>query len=136
MKRRLLLCFLVLLVASCAARERQRTAELAQTQLIGMSREELLSCAGRPASRASGERVEYFVFVRREGGGDPLGSEPVGATGGFSAPPSAGTPLRCEATVKLEQGRVATISYRGQSGGVLLNRQQVCGYIFERCVRK
>lgn len=136
MKRLILLFFMVLVLEACAARDRQRTAELAQTQMIGMSRADLLACAGRPASRASGDRIEYFVYVRREGGRDPLGSEPVGAAGGFSPAPSASTPLRCEATVKLEEGRVASIVYRGQSGGVVINRQQVCGYIFERCVRQ
>lgn len=124
------------LLIGCAASRRQETAEMARTQLVGMSRENLLACAGRPATRTQAEDLEYFVYVRREAGIDTATREPVGATGGLGAPPTSTLSLQCEATVKLEQGKVSSISYRGQSGGVVMNRQEVCGYIFERCVRR
>lgn len=131
----LLTISLVTLIGGCAARERQVDAELAQTQLIGLSRSELLACAGKPMTQTGSDTAEYFIYVRHEGG-NGLAPEPVGSASSAAPISSTSVPLRCAATVKLEQGRVSSISYQGHTGGTIFNRQQVCGYIFERCVKR
>lgn len=130
---RLLFTLLALMaLAGCAARDRQVNAERARTELIGLPRERLLACAGRPVTQTGADNTEYFVYIRREGG-TGLAPEPIGAGG--PALNATDVPLRCDATVKLEQGRVSAITYQGRSGGAVFNRQQICGYIFERCLR-
>ncbi len=108
---------LILSATGCAALDRAKLADRARTDLVGITRGDLLACAGAPDKRlASGDR-EYFTYV----------VQTVKGTG------AAVRSRFCEATFVLKDGRVEAITYRGKTGG-LLSKGEQCGYIVENCL--
>jgi len=118
-------------VSGCTV-HRAIVASRAQTQLIGMSKVELLSCAGAPVRQEQAEEFEFLTFA---GGGDSTGY----GVATFTSPSTAiatGKSLRryCEATFVLKGGVVQRVNYQGRTGG-LLTRGEQCAFIVENCVR-
>lgn len=122
--------FLILL-CSCAAKERASTAQRAQGELVGLKKAEILACAGAPARAATADDVEVLTYV---GGGDSRGV----ATG--VGGPGVGTAVLtthrryCEATFVLRNGVVEKINYSGRTGGLATKGEQ-CAFVVQNCVR-
>jgi len=121
-------------LAACSGAALQKSADRAQTEMVGLSREDLLRCAGRPSRRSTDGDTEFWTYVRQSGG-DSYSQIEQGGPQQFPRTPS-NYALSCEATFRFEQGKVAGVSYRGASGGAIINRQQVCGQIVEYCLRR
>ena len=122
-----------LMLCGCAAIQRVEIASRAQTELVGMSKKDLLLCAGVPLRQ---ERVEDLEFLSFAGGGDLVGS--TFATG--TSPSSAvavgkSTHRYCEATFVLKNGIVQKVNYQGRTGGLLTKGEQ-CAFIVENCVKQ
>lgn len=108
----ILILLLALSVVSCGTR-RPDPATRAQTELVGMSKKELLSCAGVPIRQTQLEDMEFFVF-KTESLFD-------------------GNHTYCQATVALKNGRVEKISYEYRYA-IRTERLRECALIVQRCL--
>lgn len=111
---------LALVSAACSTFQRAESARRAETELVGISAAQLLSCAGAPNRQATSGGVEVLTYVVQTQAGIHEG------TGGRTS--------FCEATFVVEGGRVTRVSYRDESGG-LLTKGEHCGYIVQNCLQ-
>ena len=125
-----------LALSGCATRERDE-AKRAQTALVGIPKQQLLSCAGVPnRTEASGAQefltYEYVAGVKR-GPSTSIGIG--GGSGGFGLglglgiPLGGGGPDGCVATFTVDQGRVSRLAYREDIGD-----PASCYAIVENCL--
>lgn len=118
-------------IAGCVI-QRAQIASRAQTELVGMSKKDLLSCAGVPLRQ---ERVEELEFLTFAGGGDSIGSAVASSTSSNTATVVGKSAHRyCEATFVLKNGLVQKVNYQGRTGGLHTKGEQ-CAFIVENCVR-
>ena len=125
---------LAIALAACTQRENQERASRAQTELVGLTRAQLIDCAGQPDRVIGSGSIEQLVYLygehrRMVGEPDPH------STGVQTAPPTANSTPWCEATFVMENSRVTNVRYRGQTGGIFTGPQNVCGEIVYHCVR-
>lgn len=124
------LCGLTL--CGCAI-QRAEIAGRAQTELIGMSKKDLLLCAGVPLRQ---EHIEDLEFLSFAGGGDSVGSAVVTRTSPSTAVAVGKSAHRyCEATFILKNGVIQKINYQGRTGGLLTKGEQ-CAFIVENCIKQ
>lgn len=116
--------FIFLALAGCAA-QRAEVAQRARTELVGMPREELLRCAGKPASEEQTRSGEILIYA----GSTPDYSCPLKKWAG-SEPPRR----HCRARFTLERGRVAKVDYEDNSGKAIVTGDQ-CTFLVEHCVQ-
>ena len=97
---------------------RASIAEDAQAQMIGLTKQEVLYCAGIPERVTQYGGIEYLQYSHwyvRGNDGD--------------------TDTRnCDVTISLSGGRVSKVDYRGDTGG-LLTQGESCYYIVKDCVQ-
>ena len=121
-----------LMLCGCAI-QRAEIASRAQTELVGMSKKDLLLCAGVPLRQ---ERVEDLEFLSFAGGGDSVGSAVATSTSSSTAiAVGKSTHRYCEATFVLKNGIVQKVNYQGRTGGLLTKGEQ-CAFIVENCVKQ
>jgi hypothetical protein len=128
------LAIAVVLVVSFSGCIFQRAiiASRAQTELVGMSKIELLSCAGLPVRQ---ERMDDLEFLTYSGGVDILGAE-VDTYTSPSTDTATGkrTYLYCDVTFVLKDGVVQKVNYKGRTGGLLTKGEQ-CAFVVENCLK-
>lgn len=128
------LAIAVVLVVSFSGCTFQRAglASRAQTELVGMSKKELLSCAGVPVRQ---ERVDDLEFLTYSGGGDSVGAAVATSTSPSTAIATGKRTHRyCEVTFVLKDGVVQKVNYQGRTGGLLTKGEQ-CAFIVENCLK-
>lgn len=114
----------------------------AQTALVGMPKETLLSCAGVPERQASVDNREFFTYRSSRIVSYPS-PPPLGYYGGWSRPyygygagwPSYGYEVNsfdCEATFSLRNGVVERVVYGGATSGSAQLGQ--CYAIVQNCM--
>ena len=99
--------------AGCSHARRTERAELAQrakTELIGLSKTELLTCAGVPVRSTTEGDLEFMSY---------------GSSYGWRG--------SCVVTFVLRDGAVETISYSGRTGRSSQNGEQ-CAYAVANCL--
>lgn len=112
--------------------QRAEIASRAQTELVGMSKKGLLSCAGVPVRQ---ERVEDLEFLTFSGGGDTVGGAVATQTSPSTAVAAGKRAQRyCEATFVLKDGVVEKLNYQGRTGGLITKGEQ-CAFIVENCLK-
>jgi len=119
---------LALALAACA--ERPEVDQIAQQDMIGLSKQDILVCMGAPAQRhALGEGTEIFTYA-------------VGHTTTDSPPWSAGLdfglsakPAPCDVRVVMTNARVSQVSYLMPDGRALPSGRQ-CTFAVEACARR
>jgi hypothetical protein len=120
------------MVAGCAI-QRAEIASRAQIELVGMSKKDLLLCAGAPLREERAEDLEFLTFA---GGGDSVGSAVATSTSPNTAMAVSKSAHRyCEATFVLKNGMVQKVNYQGRTGGLLTKGEQ-CAFIVENCVKQ
>lgn len=106
-------------LSGCASisADRASLAKRAKTEMIGMSKMELLLCAGVPDLIQKMDGMEFLAYNRRwiSGGRYLIHSH------------------SCEATFVLVDDVVERVSYIGKTDGYLSNDRQ-CGYIIQDCI--
>jgi hypothetical protein len=111
----------VLMLAACAnpSQERADIAEFAKTQLVGVSKAEILACAGTPLRTAIKGNAELLTYV---------GSSGIAGT-------SQKSPKEhyCEVTFLLRRGFVEEVKYSGPSGGFMTQGEE-CAFVVQKCV--
>lgn len=129
------------IVAACANPAADQ-ALYAQSALVGMPKETLLSCAGVPERQATVGNLDYFTYHSGRlvsypawgGYGGYWGPHRYGYGGGFGWPSYAYdvSSVDCEATFTLRNGAVERIVYGGASGGG--TRLGQCYAIVQNCI--
>lgn len=126
---------LSLMLAGCGSFERAELAERAKSELVGLSKEEILNCMGAPSERASAGDTEVWDY---ESGVETFATTTGSATATnrrfFGSQVTAIHRLYCEVSVVIEQGRVTRINYRGNTGGLFSEGEQ-CSYVVENCLQ-
>ena len=103
-------------LAGCASQHRAQVASQAQEKLVGMSKKDLLSCAGVPERQ---ERVDDLEFLTYSGGGDSVGGAVAMQTSPSTAVATGRSSRRyCMATFVLKDGIVQKVNYQGRTGGL------------------
>jgi hypothetical protein len=126
---------LSLAAGACGQFENQERAERARSEMIGLSRGQLVDCAGQPDRAIQSGSIETLIYLygeRRRMVGEP---DPQGGTMQTTPPLASSTPW-CEATFTVENSRVTNVRYRGQTGGIITGSKNVCGEIVYHCVRQ
>ena len=131
--RATIIMFLVsLLLLGCAGSKfhRAEVATRAKAELVGMSKKDLLSCAGVPVRSQQVEGIEFLTYV---GGGDNVGYA-SGGTGSSAAGGVIAMHKRyCEVTFVLKDGKVEKLNYTGRTGGWATKDEQ-CAFVIENCL--
>jgi len=124
-----LLALAITTLSGCVAQQRAETAKRAQTELVGISKADLLACAGAPVRSASSGDTEVMTYV---GGGDSI---IVGGGAASTAGGGVATVQRryCEVSFVLRSGRVEKINYAGRTGGLVTGGEQ-CAFVVQNCV--
>lgn len=132
---------LIPLLAACA-NPRADQALAAQRTLVGMSKQDLLSCAGVPDRSATINNIDYFTYSSRRtvaySTGPAFWGSRYGYPGwgyGFGFPYYDAYDLRtydCDATFTLRNGLVERVVYGGDVDGA--SRLGQCYAIVENCL--
>jgi hypothetical protein len=117
-----------LCLSACASHHRASVASRAQTELVGMSKKNLLLCAGVPVRQ---DRVEDLEFLTYAGGGD---STTAAVALSRSTAVSKTAHRYCEATFVVKDGVVQKVNYQGRTGGRFSKGEQ-CAFIVENCLQ-
>lgn len=146
MKREITFISLALILSGCAV-ERAAVANNAQQQMIGMSKEQVLSCMGPPGGKQAEGVTEVWSY---SSGGETVSSSYASATGtasgvrmgnmlsasgssqgfGFSNTQSR----YCVVNIVMSGGMVNRVNYSGPTGGLITGGEQ-CAYAVRNCVR-
>jgi hypothetical protein len=108
---------------------RVKTAQVAKTEMIGMSKGELLSCAGVPDKAMSSNGTEFLSY--RSGGETSYSANTIY---GYNATTFINSSFRfCYITIYLKNDKVRSVKYSGKTGGLFTQGEQ-CAYVLENCV--
>ena len=151
MNRSFIASLIVMLsLAGCAVQNAQ-TAAQAKTQMVGLTKEEVLECMGIPASKMKEGKTEVWAY---NSGGSTFG---VASTFGQSNMQgnAYGTPAGaninayststavsvghshhryCIVNVVFNHGKVTTLNYVGRTGGIVTKGAE-CSYAVAACVK-
>jgi outer membrane protein assembly factor BamE (lipoprotein component of BamABCDE complex) len=119
---KLLICIGCLALAACSL-QRAQTAQNAQSQLVGMSKEQILGCMGPPLQKAVEGQTEVWSYAS--------GNDRTHVTYGDGV--AVGTRRSCSVNVVMTTGRVSQVNYSGPSGGLLSQGEQ-CAFAVQNCV--
>lgn len=103
--------------SGCAVMKRVDIADNAKSELVGLSKTDLLSCAGVPVRSETVGDMEFLTYVSES---DKLTLFRRGKR-------------YCEVTFTLKNGIVENVSYAGNTGGRFTKGEQ-CAYILESCM--
>lgn len=123
-------------IAGCAF-QRAEIAEEAQASLVGMSKEQIISCMGPPANVAAAGATEVLSYNSGNGRTDSFGvGNAIGGYGSATAFGSSITTSRfCKVDLVFNRGRVSRVNYSGPTGGLLTGGEQ-CAYAVNNCVKE
>jgi hypothetical protein len=141
------LIILSIMLAGCAI-ERAQVAESAQSQMSGMSREQVLACMGPPGQRMTEGQTEVWSYgsggktiAQAFGDSSTTGSAMISGNSiyGSASTTSSGTAIAerryCVVNIVMTGGTVSAVNYSGPTGGLLTSGEQ-CAYAVRPCVKK
>jgi hypothetical protein len=128
--------FLAVQLSGCGgnnAYTRSDIAKAAKTELIGMTKENLLSCAGVPNGSYVSNGTEFLSY--RSGGSTSHSAYTTPGIGGYAPRTYISSRNRyCDINITLKNNIVRKVNYSGKTGAAL-SRDSECAYVLERCVR-
>jgi outer membrane protein assembly factor BamE (lipoprotein component of BamABCDE complex) len=113
---------LVAALAGCAQMERAEVAKKAQTSMVGMTKEQVLSCMGPPVTRMQEGATEVWQYSSGNG------TQIIDDTGNGAI----ASRLFCTVNVTMTDGQVRNLRYSGPTGGPLTPGEQ-CGFAVHNC---
>ena len=116
-----------LLLANGCSIGRSHEAEQARTELVGLSKADLLRCAGVPNRMMSDAEALYMTYDNSQTGQSGITLPIIG--GGINL---VGDEY-CHTTFKLVGDRVASVSYAGNTGNAL-GSLAMCGFAVSTCI--
>ena len=133
MNRVFLVLSLLAALSGCSV-QRAETAAIAKTQLVGMTKEQVLQCMGGPASTARAGNTEVWTYYS---GGDAYTSGNATAyTFGSTTTAYANARTRtryCKIDLILNDDRISRVNYSGRTGGIITEGEQ-CAFAVQNCV--
>ena len=134
---------LCLFVSGCAA-QRAAVAQDAQSKMVGMTKEQVLSCMGAPANKASEGQTEVWTYKSGNGAttvssfstaNAMVSGTANAATGsGFGSSVSTASKRYCIVNVVMTSGSVSKVNYSGPTGGLITGGEQ-CAFVVRNCVQ-
>ena len=119
---------LVLMMSACA--ERPEVDQIAQEDMIGLSKRDIVACMGEPVSRrAPAEGTEIWTYAS---GTTTTLSPPWAAGLNFSA---LGPPAACDVRIIMTNARVSQVAYLMPDGRALPSGRQ-CAFAVQACARR
>ncbi len=120
------------IVALCAALggcafQRAEIAQDARTQMVGLSKEQVLACMGPPANKAAEGATEVWGYA--SGNGMTVATASYDRFGGTAVSSNR----FCNVNIVMTSGRVSAVNYTGPTGGLLTAGEQ-CAYAVNSCV--
>src|SRR5690242_13635865 len=119
---------LCLALAGCAI-QRAEIARDARAQMIGMSKEQVLTRMGAPASKAAEGATDVWGY------GSGNGMTVVDASYNRYGGTAVGTHRFCNINVVFAAGQVSAVNYTGPTGGLLTAGEQ-CAFAVNGCVQR
>lgn len=114
----------VLILSGCTAIQKAEQATRAKSEMIGMSRDQVLDCAGVPARTARAGDSEYLAYST-----NPETNVWSNNQGNIFS-----DTRDCTVTVKLTGGYVSEVTYRGNKTGGLLTKDSHCATVVGSCI--
>jgi hypothetical protein len=111
--------------------ERAAVAKTAQTQMVGMSRHDVLLCAGVPERETKDGTTDFMTYV---GGGDSTSAAVATANGSSGVAVGVRQHRYCEVTFVLDDDKVVKVNYAGRTGGYATHGEQ-CAFVVQNCVK-
>jgi len=136
--RRIVVVCAVIMLCGCTVM-RAKQADEARTNMIGLSKEQVLACMGPPISKAAEGATEVWSYNSGNGyvAGSSVSTANVTAQGGYASGYGStfGVSSRrfCTVNVVMNQSRVSQVNYIGPTGGLLTAGEQ-CAFAVANCV--
>jgi hypothetical protein len=108
---------LFFVTTGCSIHQRVKMAERAPSELVGLAKTDLLSCAGVPARSEKIDDLEFLTYT-------------TGGTSGFFCHSGR----YCEVTFTLKNSIVEKVTYAGNTGGPFSEGEQ-CAYVIAPCLK-
>ena len=120
----------VLSLCSCEFQRSQDAAD-AKRKMIGMSKEDVLTCMGPPKQKATVNATEVWAYnsTNAQATGYSNSHRYAGDTFSFGER----TKSFCTVNIVMKNDKVAVVHYNGPTGGLLTSDEQ-CGYAVTHCV--
>lgn len=115
------------MLCGCAF-QRAEVAQDARAQMVGMSKEQVLSCMGAPVNKAAEGATEVWSY--NSGNGMTITDASYGRFGGTAVSASR----FCTVNIVFSGPQVSAVNYNGPTGGLLTAGEQ-CAYAVNSCVR-
>jgi hypothetical protein len=125
--RGLIAVALALALAGCSI-QRAQIAQDARVQMVGMTKERILTCMGPPANKATEGQTEVWSYNSGDGSTFTSGSVSGGTFSGSSSS------RYCRINLVLAGGIVSAVNYQGPTGGLITAGEQ-CAYAVDACVK-
>jgi PBP1b-binding outer membrane lipoprotein LpoB len=123
----------IILISGCSLKMASRVdiAKRAKAELIGVSKSEILICAGIPANTYRNNGTEFLTYsnLERSNFYDVMS----GPGGGLLQ--MASQLDECEVTLTLRDNVVESVNFRTNHTGIMASDDQ-CAYVFESCLTK
>jgi hypothetical protein len=131
------------LLSGCAL-ERAQVAQDAQGKMVGLPKEQVLSCMGIPAQKSVEGATEVWSY--NSGNGSTVtssfasantmvsGNRYAASGSGFGSGLSVSSQKYCIVNVVMNNGRVSQINYSGPTGGPITGGEQ-CAFAVRNCAR-
>jgi hypothetical protein len=116
-----------IVLAGCAI-QRAQIAQDARAQMVGMSKEQVLTCMGPPANKATEGQTEVWGYNSGDGTVEASGSVSGGNFSGVSSS------RFCKINLVFAGAAVSGVNYQGPTGGFITAGEQ-CAYAVDACVR-
>ena len=97
--------------------------------MVGLSKEQVLTCMGAPANKAAEGATEVWGYA--SGNGMTVATASYDRYGGTAVSSSR----FCNINIVMASGRVTAVNYTGPTGGLLTAGEQ-CAYAVDACVKK
>ncbi|SEE27176.1 hypothetical protein SAMN05444161_5291 [Rhizobiales bacterium GAS191] len=107
--------------------QRALEASEAQSKMVGLSKEQVLTCMGAPASQASAGETEVWAY----GSGNGYTSGVATYVGGLAF--GHARTRYCMINIVMVRGRVSRVNYSGSTGPLLAPGEQ-CAFAIHNCV--
>ena len=123
---------LLVVLSACSSFQRADDAAAAKTQMIGLSREDVLACMGIPKKKAQEGGTEVWSYPSTNGRGDSSGD--IFKTTGYVHSSGSHERSFCTVNVVMKDGVVKAVRYNGPTSSVFYTQDDQCGFAVENCV--
>ncbi|WKW49793.1 hypothetical protein [Rhodomicrobium lacus] len=130
------------ILSGCAA-QRAVVAQDAQTRMIGLSKEQVLTCMGAPAAKNAEAETEVWTYNTGNGHTSVATFSNVAASAtsvgntvygsGFGNSLGVASTRYCIVNVVMTGGRVSRVNYSGPTGGLITSGEQ-CAFAVQNCM--